>query len=188
IANAITHSTENSNSVLPPKAKCTLLAWLCKRRLNAVRTAFVQAYGQTMSLKFKEGPSRSISILMGNLTDHGWEGSSLFVSFVRLSLGRYFYTSLNASQTSYFTLACDWYLFGRQLPGRVKRGEDIMFSCFRVLKFIADDEFSNVEHRILQTPPWTWFNRRLSPPPPRQHPAPNPPNQRPPLRANHAQN
>uniref|UniRef100_T1GYI9 Myotubularin phosphatase domain-containing protein n=1 Tax=Megaselia scalaris TaxID=36166 RepID=T1GYI9_MEGSC len=48
---------------------------------------------------------------------------------------------------TYLTLAYDWYLFGHQLPDRLKRGEDIMFFCFHVLKYITEDEFSIVEHR-----------------------------------------
>ncbi|KAH8279457.1 hypothetical protein KR026_010423 [Drosophila bipectinata] len=79
----------------------------------------------------------------------GWDRTPLFVSLVRLSLWAdgLIHQSLNAMQMAYFTLAYDWYLFGHQLPDRLKRGEDIMFFCFHVLKFITDEEFSIVEHR-----------------------------------------
>uniref|UniRef100_A0A1A9VKM3 Uncharacterized protein n=1 Tax=Glossina austeni TaxID=7395 RepID=A0A1A9VKM3_GLOAU len=79
----------------------------------------------------------------------GWDRTPLFVSLVRLSLwaDNLIHQSLNALQMAYFTLAYDWYLFGHQLPDRLKRGEDIMFFCFHVLKFITDDEFSIVENR-----------------------------------------
>ncbi|XP_068143736.1 myotubularin-related protein 14 [Drosophila tropicalis] len=79
----------------------------------------------------------------------GWDRTPLFVSLVRLSLWAdgLIHQSLNALQMAYLTLAYDWYLFGHQLPDRLKRGEDIMFFCFHVLKFITDEEFSIVEHR-----------------------------------------
>nr|XP_016928926.1 myotubularin-related protein 14 isoform X2 [Drosophila suzukii] len=79
----------------------------------------------------------------------GWDRTPLFVSLVRLSLWAdgLIHQSLNAMQMAYFTLAYDWYLFGHQLPDRLKRGEDIMFFCFHVLKFITDEEYSIVEHR-----------------------------------------
>lgn len=79
----------------------------------------------------------------------GWDRTPLFVSLVRLSLWAdgLIHQSLNALQMAYFTLAYDWYLFGHQLPDRLKRGEDIMFFCFHFLKFITDEEFSIVEHR-----------------------------------------
>ncbi|KAH8280227.1 hypothetical protein KR018_000361 [Drosophila ironensis] len=79
----------------------------------------------------------------------GWDRTPLFVSLVRLSLWAdgLIHQSLNALQMAYFTLAYDWYLFGHQLPDRLKRGEDIMFFCFHVLKFITDEEYSIVEHR-----------------------------------------
>ncbi|XP_030375102.1 myotubularin-related protein 14 [Scaptodrosophila lebanonensis] len=79
----------------------------------------------------------------------GWDRTPLFVSLVRLSMWAdgLIHQSLNALQMAYFTLAYDWYLFGHQLPDRLKRGEDIMFFCFHVLKFITDEEFSIVEPR-----------------------------------------
>ncbi|XP_023296814.2 myotubularin-related protein 14 [Lucilia cuprina] len=79
----------------------------------------------------------------------GWDRTPLFISLVRLSLWAdgLIHQSLNALQMAYFTLAYDWYLFGHQLPDRLKRGEDIMFFCFHVLKYITDEEFSIVEHR-----------------------------------------
>ncbi|XP_017147954.1 myotubularin-related protein 14 [Drosophila miranda] len=79
----------------------------------------------------------------------GWDRTPLFVSLVRLSLWAdgLIHQSMNAMQMAYFTLAYDWYLFGHQLPDRLKRGEDIMFFCFHVLKFITDEEYSIVEHR-----------------------------------------
>ncbi|KAH8371562.1 hypothetical protein KR093_008033 [Drosophila rubida] len=79
----------------------------------------------------------------------GWDRTPLFVSLVRLSMWAdgLIHQSLNALQIAYFTLAYDWYLFGHQLPDRLRRGEDILFFCFHVLKFITDEEFCVVEHR-----------------------------------------
>lgn len=79
----------------------------------------------------------------------GWDRTPLFISLVRLSLWAdgLIHQSLNALQMTYFTLAYDWYLFGHQLPDRLRRGEDIMFFCFNVLKYIIEDEFSIVDHR-----------------------------------------
>lgn len=79
----------------------------------------------------------------------GWDRTPLFISLVRLSLWAdgLIHQSLNAMQMTFFTLAYDWYLFGHQLPDRLSRGEDIMFFCFHMLKYIADDDFSIVEHR-----------------------------------------
>ncbi|XP_005183262.2 myotubularin-related protein 14 [Musca domestica] len=79
----------------------------------------------------------------------GWDRTPLFISLVRLSLWAdgLIHQNLNALQMAYLTLAYDWYLFGHQLPDRLKRGEDIMFFCFHVLKYITDEEFSIVEHR-----------------------------------------
>lgn len=79
----------------------------------------------------------------------GWDRTPLFISLIRLSLwaDNLIHQSLNAIQMAYLTLAYDWYLFGHQLSDRLKRGEDIMFFCFHVLKYIVDEEFSIVEYR-----------------------------------------
>ncbi|XP_055838538.1 myotubularin-related protein 14 isoform X3 [Episyrphus balteatus] len=77
----------------------------------------------------------------------GWDRTPLFVSLVRLSLWAdgLIHQSLSPLQMTYFTVAYDWYLFGHQLPDRLKRSEDIMFFCFHVLKYILDDDFSATE-------------------------------------------
>lgn len=80
----------------------------------------------------------------------GWDRTPLFVSLVRLSLWAdgLIHQSLSPLQMTYFTVAYDWYLFGHQLPDRLKRSEDIMFFCFHVLKYILDDDFSATEPSI----------------------------------------
>ncbi|XP_037947707.1 myotubularin-related protein 14-like [Teleopsis dalmanni] len=79
----------------------------------------------------------------------GWDRTPLFISLVRLSLWAdgLIHQSLNPTQITYFTLAYDWFMFGHQLPDRLKRGEDIMFFCFHVLKHITEEDFSIIEHR-----------------------------------------
>lgn len=79
----------------------------------------------------------------------GWDRTPLFISLIRLSLwaDNLIHQSLNPYQMTYLTLAYDWYLFGHQLADRLKRGEDIMFFCFHVLKYIVDEEFSIIEYR-----------------------------------------
>ncbi|KAL7736520.1 hypothetical protein ACLKA6_019717 [Drosophila palustris] len=42
---------------------------LRKQRLNAVRAIFIQAYGKTIGLKFKEGSSMNLATFIGNLAD-----------------------------------------------------------------------------------------------------------------------
>lgn len=81
----------------------------------------------------------------------GWDRTPLFISLIRLSLWAdgLIHQSLNPFQIAYFTIAYDWYLFGHQLPDRLKRGEDIMFFCFHVLKYITGEEFSIAEQRFV---------------------------------------
>jgi len=43
--------------------------WRRKQRLNAVRAIFIQAYGKTIGLKFKEGSSMNLATFIGNLAD-----------------------------------------------------------------------------------------------------------------------
>lgn len=83
----------------------------------------------------------------------GWDRTPLFISLVRLSLWAdgLIHQSLTATQITYFTLAYDWYLFGHQLPDRLRCGEDILFFSFNFLKHITDDEFTVVEHRRKRT-------------------------------------
>lgn len=74
----------------------------------------------------------------------GWDRTPLFISLLRMSLwadGRA-HASLSAVEMAYLTLAYDWYLFGHDLPSRLKAGEEILFFCFEFLKFISSDEFS----------------------------------------------
>lgn len=88
----------------------------------------------------------------------GWDRTPLFISLVRLSLWAdgLIHQSLKPLQMAYLTLAYDWYLFGHQLPDRLKRGEDIMFFCFHVLKYIVDEEF------CIALPRYKAINRRFS--------------------------
>ncbi|XP_055376164.1 myotubularin-related protein 14 isoform X2 [Condylostylus longicornis] len=79
----------------------------------------------------------------------GWDRTPLFISLLRLSLWAdgLIHDSMTPLQMAYFTLAYDWYQFGHQLPDRLTRGEEIMFFCFHVLKYITDEEFSILEQR-----------------------------------------
>ncbi|XP_042903251.1 phosphatidylinositol-3,5-bisphosphate 3-phosphatase MTMR14 [Parasteatoda tepidariorum] len=75
----------------------------------------------------------------------GWDRTPLFISLLRLTLwadGR-IHTSLSPVEMAYLTLAYDWYLFGHDLPSRLKVGEEILFFCFEFLKFITSEEFSS---------------------------------------------
>lgn len=74
----------------------------------------------------------------------GWDRTPLFISLLRMSLwadGRA-HSSLSAVEMAYLTLAYDWYLFGHDLPSRLKAGEEILYFCFEFLKFITSEEFS----------------------------------------------
>lgn len=74
----------------------------------------------------------------------GWDRTPLFISLVRLSLWAdgLIHKSLDYKQITYLTCAYDWYLFGHQLPDRLSNGEDILYFCFHVLKYITDDQYS----------------------------------------------
>lgn len=74
----------------------------------------------------------------------GWDRTPLFISMLRLSLWAdgVLHQSLTAEQILYLTLAYDWYLFGHNLSNRLDKGEEIMFFCFYVLKFLHDDKYS----------------------------------------------
>ncbi|XP_054713416.1 myotubularin-related protein 14-like isoform X2 [Uloborus diversus] len=74
----------------------------------------------------------------------GWDRTPLFISLLRISLwadGRA-HASLSAVEIAYLTLAYDWYLFGHDLPSRLKSGEEILLFCFEFLLYLASDEFS----------------------------------------------
>ncbi|XP_055952676.1 myotubularin-related protein 14-like [Argiope bruennichi] len=75
----------------------------------------------------------------------GWDRTPLFVSLLRMSLWAdgQIHSSLSAVEMAYLTLAYDWYLFGHDLPSRLKVGEEILFFCFEFLKFITSDDFSS---------------------------------------------
>ncbi|XP_055376172.1 myotubularin-related protein 14 isoform X3 [Condylostylus longicornis] len=84
----------------------------------------------------------------------GWDRTPLFISLLRLSLWAdgLIHDSMTPLQMAYFTLAYDWYQFGHQLPDRLTRGEEIMFFCFHVLKYITDEEFSILEQSSKTSP------------------------------------
>ncbi|GFR32351.1 myotubularin-related protein 14, partial [Trichonephila clavata] len=75
----------------------------------------------------------------------GWDRTPLFISLLRMSLWAdgMVHSSLSPIEMAYLTLAYDWYLFGHDLPSRLKVGEEILFFCFEFLKFITSDEFSS---------------------------------------------
>uniref|UniRef100_A0A1B0CS91 Myotubularin-related protein 14 n=1 Tax=Lutzomyia longipalpis TaxID=7200 RepID=A0A1B0CS91_LUTLO len=79
----------------------------------------------------------------------GWDRTPLFISLVRLSLWAdgLIHQSLNPLQMLYFTIAYDWYLFGHNLPDRLKKGEDIFFFCFYFLKYIVHSDYSLLDER-----------------------------------------
>ncbi|GFN88842.1 myotubularin-related protein 14 [Plakobranchus ocellatus] len=74
----------------------------------------------------------------------GWDRTPLFVSMLRLSLWAdgAIHKSLSATEILYLTLAYDWYLFGHDLPDRLRNEQEIMHFCFKVLQDISSDEFS----------------------------------------------
>lgn len=74
----------------------------------------------------------------------GWDRTPLYISLLRLSLWAdgAVHKSLSASDILYLTLAYDWYLFGHGLPDRLSRGEEILYFCFKMLRYICDSEFS----------------------------------------------
>lgn len=76
----------------------------------------------------------------------GWDRTPLFVSLLRISLWAdgAIHQTLTAIQLLYYTLAYDWYMFGHNLPDRLRKGEDIFFFCFYMLKHIEGIEYSTV--------------------------------------------
>ncbi|KAB7501421.1 Myotubularin-related protein 14 [Armadillidium nasatum] len=79
----------------------------------------------------------------------GWDRTPLFISLVRLSLWAdgYIHTSLSSIQILYLTLAYDWYLFGHQLPERLKTNENILYFCFEFLEVLGNDAFMDISER-----------------------------------------
>lgn len=75
----------------------------------------------------------------------GWDRTPLFISLLRMSLWAdgLIHSNLSPIEMAYLTLAYDWYLFGHDLPSRLKVGEEILFFCFEFLKFITSEEFSS---------------------------------------------
>nr|XP_029721660.1 myotubularin-related protein 14-like isoform X2 [Aedes albopictus] len=80
----------------------------------------------------------------------GWDRTPLFVSLLRISLWAdgAIHQSLDAAQMLYLTIAYDWMLFGHNLPDRLNKGEIIFYFCFYILKFINDESYSVLTHRL----------------------------------------
>lgn len=85
----------------------------------------------------------------------GWDRTPLFVSLLRMSLWAdgTIHQSLSAQQMIFLTIAYDWFLFGHDLPDRLTKGEDIFVFCFYALKYIMDEEFSVIGHRLVPHSP-----------------------------------
>ncbi|XP_054720741.1 myotubularin-related protein 14-like [Uloborus diversus] len=98
-----------------------------------------QNYMELILTYFMQG---DMSILIHCIS--GWDRTPLFIALLRISLWAdgLIHKSLNAHEMAYLTLAYDWYLFGHNLPSRVKHGEEIMHFCFNFLKYFTDDHFS----------------------------------------------
>lgn len=73
----------------------------------------------------------------------GWDRTPLFISLLRLSLWAdgYIHPSLTVEEILYLTLAYDWYLFGHNLPERLKDSEEILYFAFIVLRHLVGNEF-----------------------------------------------
>ncbi|UYV68347.1 MTMR14 [Cordylochernes scorpioides] len=88
----------------------------------------------------------------------GWDRTPLFISLIRLSLWAdgLIHASLTPHEILYLTLAYDWFLFGHQYEARMAKREEIMFFCFKMLKYITSSDFSmqptetKREQRLLQ--------------------------------------
>lgn len=74
----------------------------------------------------------------------GWDRTPLYISLLRISLwaDKAIHQHLTPLQILYFTLTYDWMLFGHDLANRLSKGEEILFFCFQMLKYLHDDEFS----------------------------------------------
>lgn len=66
------------------------------------------------------------------------------MSLVRMSLWAdgVAHKGLNSYQIIYLTLAYDWLLFGHHLEDRLSNGEEILFFCFYMLKYLTRDDYS----------------------------------------------
>jgi len=73
----------------------------------------------------------------------GWHRTPLFISLLRLSLWAdgYIHQSLTVEEILYLTLAYDWYLFGHNLPERLKYDEEILYFTFLILPHLVGNEF-----------------------------------------------
>ncbi|KFM79633.1 Myotubularin-related protein 14, partial [Stegodyphus mimosarum] len=78
----------------------------------------------------------------------GWDRTPLFTSLIRLSLwaDHWIHDELTPVEMAYLTLGYDWYLFGHNLPARLRKNEEIMHFCFQFLSYIASDKFSMTKH------------------------------------------
>ncbi|XP_042898914.1 phosphatidylinositol-3,5-bisphosphate 3-phosphatase MTMR14 [Parasteatoda tepidariorum] len=73
----------------------------------------------------------------------GWDRTPLFICLLRLSLWAdgFIHTSLDAVEMAYLTLGYDWYLFGHDLPARLKNSEEILHFCFNFIPELASQEY-----------------------------------------------
>ncbi|XP_035220514.1 myotubularin-related protein 14-like [Stegodyphus dumicola] len=78
----------------------------------------------------------------------GWDRTALFTCLLRLSLwaDHWIHDELTPLQMAYLTVGYDWYVFGHNLPVRLRKKEEVMHFCFKFLGYIASDNFSMTKH------------------------------------------
>ncbi|XP_035228098.1 myotubularin-related protein 14-like, partial [Stegodyphus dumicola] len=73
-----------------------------------------------------------------------WDRTPLFITLVRLSLWAdgLIHQALTPVEMAYLAIGYDWYLFGHDLPTRLRNKEEVMHFCFNFISEIASDDFS----------------------------------------------
>lgn len=143
-------SSSATNNISPPKACTSSLNG--QQPLNLNWNEYQKWDLQDITLNYLQLLLHYIKDSNGGLLVHcisGWDRTPLFVSLLRISLWAdgAIHQSLTAIQLLYYTLAYDWYMFGHNLPDRLKKGEDIFFFCFYMLKHIEGIEYSTVNSK-----------------------------------------
>ncbi|XP_035205998.1 myotubularin-related protein 14-like isoform X3 [Stegodyphus dumicola] len=74
----------------------------------------------------------------------GWDRTPLFITLLRLSLWAdgLIHQTLTPVEMAYLAIGYDWYLFGHDLPTRLRDKEEVMHFCFNFISEIASDDFS----------------------------------------------
>lgn len=140
-------SSSATNNTSPPKASQNV-----QQPLNLNWNDYQKWDLQDITLNYLQLLLHYIKDSNGGLLVHcisGWDRTPLFVSLLRISLWAdgAIHQTLTAIQLLYYTLAYDWYMFGHNLPDRLKKGEDIFFFCFYMLKHIEGIEYSTVNSK-----------------------------------------